>query len=102
MKSGEAVAAPAGPVRANVLVLSLYYAPELTGNASLVTELTRQLAARGLAVRVVREHLTIVFPRFRGRTDDDPRCERCSGALLSRDAMATRPATTRWPRSPIT
>lgn len=44
---------PATPRKIRVLVLSLYYAPEITANAPIVTELTRRLAAHGFEVRVV-------------------------------------------------
>ncbi len=44
---------PATPRKTKVLVLSLYYAPEITANAPIVTELTRRLAARGFEVQVV-------------------------------------------------
>ena len=39
------------PIR--VLVLSLYYSPEITANAPIVTELARMLAADGFEVQVV-------------------------------------------------
>ena len=57
--------------RVNLLVLSLHYAPEITGNAPLVTELTRELAARGFSVRVVagtpHYRLPEVPAAYRGR-----------------------------------
>ena len=62
---------PASRSRVNLLVLSLHYSPEITGNAALMTELTRQLAARGLAVRVVagtpHYRLAAVPPEYRRR-----------------------------------
>ncbi|MGH9803746.1 MAG: glycosyltransferase family 4 protein, partial [Candidatus Acidiferrales bacterium] len=52
--SRKAEGNPAATARGGrVLILSVYYAPEITGNAPLVTELARGLAARGLSVRVV-------------------------------------------------
>jgi colanic acid biosynthesis glycosyl transferase WcaI len=54
-----------------VLILSLHYAPEITGNAPLVTELARGLAARGFLVRVVagtpHYRLPEVPATYRGR-----------------------------------
>jgi colanic acid biosynthesis glycosyl transferase WcaI len=44
---------PAACRNIRVLVLSLYYAPEITGNAPIVTELARMLAADGFTVQVV-------------------------------------------------
>ncbi|MGH9577217.1 MAG: glycosyltransferase family 4 protein, partial [Terriglobales bacterium] len=69
MKEGEDPAAKAHGE--SVLILSLHYAPEITGNAPLVTELARQLAARGFSMRVVagtpHYRLPEVPAAYRGR-----------------------------------
>lgn len=81
-----------------VLVVSLHYAPELTGNAPYVTELAEELASRGHRVRVLTAHPHYPGSRIRPGYGQWRRLENESGVDLVRLLHFVPRRVTTWAR----